>query len=161
MSINIKSLKPRTGKSSHYKQGYFDVSKSDKYYGPTPVIYRSGLEFKFMIWCELSQRIKKWTSEPQAIPYTCPESGKTRDYFIDFIVQMSNGDKFVVEVKPYKQMLDAERFSAQASRMQKLPQITAVNRVAAKNDAKWKHAKLWCNQNNYKFIIITENFKFV
>lgn len=157
----IKSLRPKMGKKSHFKQGYFDVSKSSKYFGPKPVIYRSGLEFKFMVWCEHSNRVVRWTSEPTHIKYVCPETGRERKYYIDFIIEMENGDKFLVETKPYAQMKDAEVFSKYAKQLGRLPKITKDNKVAAKNDAKWKYTKTFCDKNGYKFIIITERFKFI
>lgn len=157
----IRSMKPRMGKKSHYKQGYFDVSKSSRYYGEVPVIYRSGLEFKFMIWCEHNPRIAKWTSEPIAIPYTCPETGKQRKYYIDFVVQFTNDKKYLVEVKPFSQMKDAEQFAREAKLRRKLPPIGKHNAVAAKNDAKWRFAKSWATKRDMKFTIITERFKFI
>ena len=157
----IRSLKPKMGKKSHYKQGYFDVRKSSKYWGPQPVIYRSGLEFKFMTWCERNGRVAKWTSEPTSIPYTCPKTGKQRKYYIDFIVEFQNGETFLIEVKPYSQFKDAELFSKIAKRLGKLPHIDRSNETAAKNDAKWKHAKKYGEQRNMKFTIITERFRFV
>lgn len=149
------------GKKSHYKQGYFNANSSTKYFGPKPVIYRSGLEFKFMIWCEHNARIVKWTSEPTHIKYVCPETGKQRKYYIDFIIEMQNGEKFLVEVKPYSQMKDAEVFSKHAKQIGKLPRITNENKAAAKNDAKWRYAKTYAEKHGFKFIIITERFKFI
>lgn len=155
-----RRMKPRVGRKSHFKQGYYDVRKSSKYYGEIPVIYRSGLEFKFMTWCEHSPRVKRWTSEPTGINYTCPETGRQRKYYIDFIVEFVSGERFLVEVKPYSQMKDAEMFSKEAKRRQQLPRIDKSNATAAKNDAKWKYAKKWAQQRDMKFTIITERFKF-
>ncbi|BBI90393.1 head completion protein [Tenacibaculum phage PTm1] len=160
--MSIKKLKPRMGKKSHYKQGYYDVRKSKKYYGDTPVIYRSGLEFKFMTWCERSPRVLKWSSEPnKSIKYTCPRTGKERNYYIDFIIELASGDKFLVEVKPFSQMKDAEAFSKHAKMLGRLPNINESNKVASMNDAKWRYAKKYAEKHNMKFIIITERFKFI
>lgn len=170
MTNKMRNVKPKMGykidrngkvkRKSHFKQGYYDVRLSNKYYGPKPVIYRSGLEFKFMVWCERNPNIVTWTSEPSPIPYTCPETGKTRQYYIDFIIEFSNGQKCLIEVKPYSQFKDAEVFSRIATRLGKLPKIRRSNAAAAKNDAKWKHAKRHAEKHNMKFTIITERFKF-
>ena len=66
----IKHQKPR--KNSKYHQGYIDPNKLKKYYDSCkgePVIYRSGLEYQFIQFCENSPTVAKWASEVLSIPY--------------------------------------------------------------------------------------------
>lgn len=158
---SIKSHKPRMGKSSRYKQGYFDVSKSLKYLNSSePCIYRSSLEFKFMKWCELSDRVKNWESEPFSVKYTCLETGKERNYWIDFSVITSNNETWLIEVKSSKDVQDVELFQTLYNRLSEVEKKRLINsrKVAAKNYSKWKHARQICNDRNWKFVIVTERW---
>lgn len=66
MSTNnyIKHQGPR--KNSKYHQGVVDSKKLTKYFDSCrnePVIYRSGLEYQFIQFCENSPTVAKWASE--------------------------------------------------------------------------------------------------
>ena len=156
---SIKQLKPRIG--GRTKQGYYDVSRSVKYYGPRPCIYRSSWEWKFMLWCERMEHVVSWSSEPFTIPYLCLETGKTREYNIYFIVHTDKQEKQLIEVKPLKEVNDAEQFG----KMLKLiidpvakKRYTMANKVAAKNWSKWTHARKLCTDKGWRFMIVTERF---
>lgn len=139
-----------SSKKSHFKQGHFeDRYEPNKYFGERPIIYRSGLELKFMIWLEKNPKVVKWSSEKIVIPYYMHEkiNGKViikkHDYFTDFTVEMSNGDVYVVEVKPSSQCpIRKDEISK--------------NPILYKNACKWKAALDWCKQNGYIFKVITE-----
>lgn len=172
--MNIKNLKPKRG--GHYKQGYFNVSKSKKYYGDRKCIYRSGLEFQFMVFCESNKNIVKWSSEPFTIPYML--NGKKRNYNIDFVCEYTNGRIELIEVKPFKQVQEAQKFNKEV--LQKsyivnedgkkvLPTLTFKNekdKTACINALKWNATKKYCHDMTMKkgikhsFIIVTEKFRF-
>lgn len=141
----IKNLKPN--KNSKYKQGYYE--NAQKYVGPSPIIYRSSLELKFIQKLELNSNVEKWSSENIQIPYTMKEkkNGKFVDvrhtYNIDFTVWLKNGNKYVIEVKPSSLSPLNE---AQIRR----------NPVMYKNACKWRAAMDWCKQNGYEFKVVTE-----
>ena len=59
--MSIKNLKPSN--NSGFIQGYFTPKHPDKYIGPTPIIYRSSWERKFMIMCDSREDVIKWSSE--------------------------------------------------------------------------------------------------
>ena len=159
---SIKALKPRSGTKSRFKQGYFDVSKSLKYIqNGEPCIYRSGYEFKFMLWCESTEYISKWSSEPYPIPYTCLVTGKQRKYWIDFHVDTNKPEKWLIEVKPGKEVADIEKFGRILNSLtDTAPQKKWIlsNQSAAKNWSKWLHAKKFSANNGCRFIIVTEKF---
>lgn len=161
--MSIKHLKPNMGKKSHYKQGYYDVNKSSKYEGPKPCIYRSGLEYKFMVWCELNPSIITWSSEPYYINYSdLSSAGKKRKYYIDFTIVFKSGAKWLVEVKPYKQTIDVKNFGKVLKRLKtndsRKEYLSKSDDAVIKNFSKWYEAKKYCDKIDSKFVIITENF---
>lgn len=135
--MSIKGLLPKRGKKSRFKQGYFDVSESTKYTGPKPCIYRSSWEWAFMRWCESSAIVETWSSEPFYIKYL-DSKAKERKYYIDFVVKLSSGETWLIEVKPYKDT------------------IPSNSKTYLKNRAKWKYAKEFADRNGFKFTLLTE-----
>lgn len=144
----IKSLKPR--RNSRYHQGYVDRSLLKKYYSEKlnePIIYRSSLELSFINYCEMNPKIVKWASEPIAIPYYNRLAKHERNYYPDYVLENINGDRIIVEIKPYDQTV---RPSALDSKWAKETWITNID--------KWTAAKAFAEAHNCKFIIITEKF---
>jgi hypothetical protein len=141
----IKNLKPNP--NSKYKQGYFKGAK--KYFGPEPIIYRSSLEYTFMVKLELNPRVEKWSSEQIVIPYTMKEkiNGKfvvvRKNYNTDFTVFLKDGTKYIIEIKP-------RAFTPlNESQIHRNP-------VIYKNSCKWRSAILWSKQNGYIFKVLNE-----
>ena len=135
----------RPNPNSRYDQGYFDTFRPRKYVGKFPIIYRSGLEKKFMLYCEKSPDIMQWSSEPFPIPYKGPQ-GKQHNYWIDFVVINRKGQRVLIEVKPKKDIPQNES------------QIM-LNPVMKKNAAKWAATKEYCARTpNTFFMIVTESF---
>jgi hypothetical protein len=141
----IKHLAPQ--QNSKYMQGYFTGAK--KYFGPEPIIYRSSLEYRFIVKLELNSEVEKWSSEQVVIPYTMKKlvDGKfvivRKNYNTDFTVIMKDGKKYIIEVKP-KSLVPLNE-----SQIKRNPAIY-------KNSCKWNAAIKWCKQNGYIFKIITE-----
>tara|TARA_A100001391_G_scaffold26182_2_gene14115 strand:+ start:2599 stop:2925 length:327 start_codon:yes stop_codon:yes gene_type:complete len=103
-----------------------------------------------MLWCDRSNSsVQEWGSEEIAIPYISPVDGKRHKYFPDFYVKIK-GKKYMVEVKPFKQTKEPKT--------QKKITKSYVSEVLtwAVNKAKWKAAGEVCEDNGYKFMIITE-----
>ena len=108
-----------------------------------PIIYRSGLEYQFICFCENNPKIKRWASEPIGIKYSCRLDGKEHDYYPDYVIETSDGSKIIIEVKPYSQTIkpsDADSKWAKESWI--------------KNCDKWKAADQFAKDNNAKFISI-------
>lgn len=144
----IKHQKPR--KNSKFHQGVVDSHKLRKYFDSCknePVIYRSGLEYQFIQFCENSPTVAKWASEVLKIPYYSRLDGKECNYYPDYVIENSKGVRCVVELKPYNQTVK--------------PDMTDSNWLKEqwiKNVDKWNAAKEFCDKNGLKFIIITEKF---
>jgi len=103
--MSIKNLKP--SHKSNYKQGYYNLINESKYVGPKPIIFRSGWERSFAIYCDKNKNILKWSSEPFAIKYFSLLDKKYHTYYPDFYIKIQKGStikEYVVEVKPSSQL---------------------------------------------------------
>jgi len=110
----IKSLKPSL--NSPYKQGYYTPKNTKKYIGKNPkIIHRSGLELKFCKICDMSNLVSAWSSEELVIKYLNPIDKKVHDYYPDFFVRMSNGTKWLVEIKAANKLKKPKKPSKFAS----------------------------------------------
>lgn len=145
---NIKNMKPK--KNGKYHQGYVPESLCKKLFRSCtnePIIYRSSLEYQFILFCENSPKVKQWASEPIAIKYYNKLTNKEQNYYPDYVVELNDGTKIIVEIKPYSQ---TKKPSASDSRWLKEAWIV--------NTEKWKSAYEFAHKNNAKFIIVTEKF---
>ena len=136
-------------------RGRYSPSNPKKYKGdPSNIIYRSLWERKFMVYCDMNERIIEWGSEEFFIPYRSPIDGKVHRYFPDFYVKVRTKEnkikKWVVEVKPKSQ--------CKPPRVPKRKTRKYLNEVRtfAITEAKWMNAKEWCKDRNMEFIILTE-----
>ena len=145
---NIKNVKPR--KNSKYHQGYIDPKALHKYYDGCknePVIYRSGLEYQFIEYCENSPMIVKWASEPIKIPYYSHLDGKECNYYPDYVIENNKGVRCIVEIKPYNQTIKPDMCDSQW-----------LKEAWIKNVDKWHAAKDFADKHGMKFIIVNEKF---
>ena len=135
---------------SKYAQGLFQLKNPEKYVGKKVPTYRSSWEHAVMRMCDNNPSIIQWASEAIQIPYRDPLTGKHTVYVPDFFIQYV--DKFskmhveLIEIKPASQAI-LERVGKN-----KYNQAQFV-----KNQAKWKAANFWCNQQGIKFRVVNEN----
>ena len=145
-------MKPNLQKNAKYRQGLFKPKNPNKFLGST-AIYRSGLELKFMRFCDENTNIIKWGSENIIIPYISPIDGRAHRYFVDNFVLIKEGDavkRYLVEIKPSKQT------AAPTTKYKKKSNLLYEQAMFAVNTAKWEAAKEFCKKNNATFRIITE-----
>jgi len=136
-------------------KGKFKPSNYEKYKGdPTNIIYRSLWELKFMNWCDKNENILEWGSEEFWIPYKSPLDNRIHRYFPDFYVKIKTKEnkikKYIVEVKPYKQVIEPKVQKTKSKKY--LSEVTEW----AKNQAKWKAAREYCEDRLMEFKVITE-----
>ena len=80
-------------------KGIYRPQRPKKYIGnPNQVVYRSLLERRFMVYCDTSDSVTKWSSEELSIIYRNPIDKRIHRYFPDFIVQMNTGKKYMIEI---------------------------------------------------------------
>lgn len=140
----IKQFKPN--KRSRYEQGYINPSSCKKLFksqSNEPIIFRSSYERTFVYWLESCKDVKQWGSECLEIRYKYID-GKTHRYYPDYVVEMMNGNKLVIEIKPKNQTVKP------------LNENSSAFEMYVKNMCKWKAAKQFCESNGLKFQILTE-----
>ena len=136
-------------------KGRYTPKNPKKYNGDYHnIIYRSSWERKFMVYCDNSDNILEWGSEEIIIPYLSPWDGKLHRYFPDFYIKVKqasgNTKKFIIEVKPKKQTKPPKPVSRKTKRWLNEVKTYSIN------EAKWKYAKEWCDNNSMEFKILTE-----
>jgi hypothetical protein len=132
-------------------KGLYRPTNPKKYVGNTKqIVYRSLLERRFMRYCDLNPDILFWASEELPVPYLSPLDKKMHRYFPDFIVKTVNNDKFMIEIKPSRQVKQPK------TPVRKTKAYMRESFEYIKNQAKWEAAKEYCEDHNMKFKIITE-----
>jgi len=136
-----------------YKTIYKPKNKS-KYVGNVDnVVCRSLWERRFCKYLDENKNILRWGSEELAIPYISPMDDKIHRYYPDFLMEVINKkgevETLLVEVKPKKQIKEP-------TSKNKRTKIKELIRYKI-NLAKWEYAKRYCNENDWKFLILTED----
>ena len=136
-------------------RGKYYPSFPRKYKGdPTNIIYRSLWERKFMVYCDKNTSILEWGSEEIALPYISPHDSRVHRYFPDFYIKVQENTgkikRYLIEVKPLKQTTKPKKPKRQTK---------GYIREAfeyARNQAKWKAAREYCEDRMWEFKVITE-----
>lgn len=133
-----------------FAKGKFIMTHPEKYVGLKVPTYRSSWEWQFMKFCDTNISVQKWASEAVQIPYRDPLTGRQTVYVPDFFIQYVDKNLKthveLIEIKPASQSI-LERVGKN-----KYNQAQFI-----KNQAKWKAANFWCNQQGIKFRIVNEN----
>jgi len=137
-------------------KGKFKPKNPGKYKGdPTNIIYRSSWEFKLLTILDAHPDVIEYASEELIIQYISPLDNKVHRYFPDFWVKKKNKEgqleTVVIEVKPKYQTVQPEKKQKATKRYIKEVSTWMVN------SAKWKAANQYCDQRDWKFMIMTEN----
>ena len=154
--MNIKNLKPTM--NGRTKQGYFNISESVKYIGAVKkVIYRSSWEQRFCIWCERSPVVEKWSSESIVVKYHCPIDNRVKNYYPDFLVKMSDGKTWLVEVKPAQEYKNPpSKPKRKTKKSLKTYEYLMKNYIV--NTSKFKSAIAFCDSKGWTFFVADENW---
>lgn len=139
-----------------FLQGKFRPTNPEKYKGdPNNIIYRSSWERKFLKYCDNNENIIEYSSEEIALPYRSPVDNRVHRYFPDFYIKVkeSTGQikKYLIEIKPKKQTVEPK--------VQQKKTKGYIYEVVeyAKNQAKWKAAKEFCEDRQWEFRVLTED----
>ena len=132
-------------------RGLYRPTNPKKYVGNTKqIVYRSLLERRFMLYCDLNQDILYWASEELPVRYYNPLDKKYHRYFPDFVVKTVNNDKYMIEIKPSRQVAKPK------PPKKKTKSYMRESFEYIKNQAKWQAAKSYCDDNGMQFKLITE-----
>jgi hypothetical protein len=138
--------------SSKYRQGIFTPTNKKKFLG-SKAIYRSGLELKFMRFCDNNPNIITWGSENVVIPYISPLDGRVHKYYVDNFVAIQEGElvkKYLIEIKPSSQTVPP------TTKYKKQQHLVYEQSMYTRNQAKWQAATEFCKTRDLQFLIITE-----
>jgi hypothetical protein len=131
------------GYSSKYS-GKYVCKNPSKYKGnANNIVYRSGLEYNYFTIFDTSDKIKSWQSEEVAIPYINMLDNKIHRYFPDLIVEFTNGNKFLIELKPKSELDKPKKDGKKMLRY-------------IENTCKWNQAEKWAKENDMHFLVLTE-----
>ena len=132
-------------------RGLFRPNNPKKYVGNTKqIVYRSLLERRFMRYCDLNEDILYWASEELPVRYYNPLDKKYHRYFPDFVVKTVNNEKFMIEIKPSRQVTKPK------PPKKKTKSYMRESFEYIKNQAKWQAAKSYCDDNGMQFKVTTE-----
>lgn len=164
MSLNPAPLGNKKNKKGQnkYHQGKFFPQNSMKYIGNTPILYRSSWEFAFCKWCDMNDKVNKWSTESLEIPYQLVNgSGNIENhrYLPDFYVEMTTNEqdkyeRLIIELKPLKETIAPTQPIKQTQKI--LENYYYSVQSFKKNLFKWHFAKDWCEKRHMKFVIVTE-----
>ena len=139
------------------RRGFFHPKHPEKYEGNVKnIIYRSGIELRFMKFLDDASSIKQWSSEEVKIPYISPKDGRVHRYFVDF--------KITAEYKDGSMRTSlAEVKWSTATKPPKLPKNKRKTRRFLNevhtweiNKAKWEAAKALCDKMGWYWMVVTE-----
>ena len=132
-------------------RGLYRPTNPKKYVGNTKqIVYRSLLERRFMRYCDLNEDILYWASEELPVRYYNPLDKKYHRYFPDFVVKTVNNDKYMIEIKPSRQVAKPK------PPKKKTKSYMRESFEYIKNQAKWQAAQSYCDDKGMKFKLITE-----
>ena len=138
-------------------KGRYTPTNPKKYKGnPSRIIYRSLWERKFMIYCDTNNSVLEWGSEEIIIPYLSPWDGRIHRYFPDFYIKIKqkNGSikRMIIEIKPKRQCKPPTKTPKMKTR-----RWFKEVKTWGINEAKWKSATKWCEDQDMEFKILNED----
>ena len=135
-----------------YKSRY-RVKNPDKYRGdPTNVIARSNWELQALKWCDTNPHVKSFSSEEVVVPYISDTDKKQHLYYVDLLIEFTNGETLLVEIKPAAQTRVPER----PKTGRKTRRFINESLTYVKNMSKWKAADAYAKARGWKFVVWTE-----
>ena len=132
-------------------KGKYKIKNPEKYLGNhTKVIFRSLWERNAFRWCENNPKVRAWSSEEIVVPYKCRTDNKLHRYFVDLYIEMVDGKKYLIEIKPKKETLPPKQPKRKTKRY--------INEILtfSKNQDKWEAADQYAKHKGWKFQVWTE-----
>lgn len=137
---------------SKYYKGKYRPTNPDKYAGDyNAITYRSSWERAVFKWLDHNPSVVKWNSEETVIPYRCKTDNKGHRYFVDVKIVFSNGQTYLIEIKPKKETQPPKAASRKSKRY-----LTEVM-TYVKNTSKWEAANRYCADRGWTFEVWTED----
>lgn len=132
-------------------KGKYRVENKSKYDGDySNVTYRSLWERQVFKWCDLNPNVKKWSSEETIVPYRCKTDNKMHRYFVDLKIVFTNGQTYLIEIKPEKETKEPK------ARSRKTASYIKEVMTYVKNTSKWEAADNYAKDRGCVFEVWTE-----
>lgn len=129
----------------------YRVKHPEKYIGDSRnVVYRSLWERNTFRWLDDNPNIVKFSSEEIVIPYLCGTDNKVHRYFVDVYFETVNGDSFLIEIKPEKELYPPKKPKRKSKR------YLTESLTYMKNQSKWEAAKRYAEERGWTFEVWTE-----
>lgn len=134
-------------------KGRYKPKNIEKYDGdPDNVVYRSAWERQAFKWLDENPKVVRWGSETVIVPYLSEVDNKIHRYFTDLVIEFTNGEVFLVEIKPESQTKPPKKSkTGKQTRRYLKESMTYI-----KNKSKWSAAREYANKRGWKFFIWTE-----
>lgn len=163
MGLNRAKVITQRKKDGSPSKGAYILQNKEKYIGLLPILYRSSWEFAFCRFCDLNDKVVKWSCESLEIPYkTTNSKGQVENhrYYPDFYVEMTANEpdkyqKLVIEIKPKHETQFPIKQKTQS--LKKMENYQYALMTYKKNLHKWTFTKEWCERRGLKYVIITED----
>jgi hypothetical protein len=144
---------------SKYQGDYFlTEAEKKKYTGSKPPYFRSLLEKRFMYWANNNTNVISWGNENVIIPYVWAVDGKVHRYVVDFKIRAKNRQGIVedilIEIKPSKEEIPPIKPKTNNRKAQNRYKEECLTFI--KNQNKWDAARKYSQQNNMRFVVMTE-----
>ena len=138
--------------NSRFKQKLVNVTKADGYiFEKAQIRCMSSLEAKAVDIIKQLHRakiVKQWASEETVFEYISPTDNKTHRYFMDFTLEMMNGDIYYIEVKDFNSTFPPQQPRKNSPNTVKNYQEAV--RTWLVNSAKWDAVEAYCEKMNAK-----------
>jgi hypothetical protein len=126
----------------------------EKYCGKVDkIVARSNLERAIFKFLDHNDNVKSWSSEEVIVPYVGAHDGMDHRYFVDIYLELKNGEKLLVEIKPASQCSPPALPSARGN----MESYKAALNEYLKNQSKWLAARKYAASRGWRFVVWTEN----
>jgi hypothetical protein len=138
------------------QKGPFQPRNPSKYIGKVEsIVFRSSWERILGNYLDKNENVIRWSSESVIVNYRHPADNLIHRYFVDFYAEIkdNNGNirKMLIEIKPKKFCeCPIEPKRKTKSYMRDVLQF-------AVNQAKWKYARAFAENNGMEFIVMHED----
>lgn len=159
-----------SGKYRTAKHGMYRLKNPQKYVNPFSdfmqstqtlkgqkfVQFKSSLEYRAFKYADYNKHVQYWSVEPFAIEYIKPTDGKIHRYFPDMLIQMSDGTRFIIEIKSSGETVQPTLNLTEKYNRAKVYRYQEACQTFAVNSAKWAAAKAFADKHNCFFTVLTE-----
>lgn len=148
--------------NKNIKQGKYRIVNQDKYLGSISAkskelaLYRSSWELIAFVYLDLNPDVVRWGSEIIRVPYKLDIDihkgvNKVRNYYVDLYYETTNGNKYLIEIKP-----NAEKYMPKTPKKKTIWYYKSVAEYV-KNRNKWNYATAFAKERGLIFEIWSED----